>query len=275
MFSKKMVMIVGLIMLITVSILMLSLSSRRPSPAYGPGRLAIALTAPFQKMFSSAARELRDTWEHYFFLITVVEQNKTLTRELQQARALNYEYREAFLSNQRLRQLLELKQKIRRPAIAAQVIGKDPSPWFQTIMVDKGLSDGVLKGLPVVNASGVVGLVVDATNHYAKVMLITDPNSAVDAVVRESRARGIIKGGTSGYCVFNYVLRKHILQAGDKVVTSGMDGVFPKGLPIGQVSEIYKQSAGIFQEVTLEPFVDFERLEEVVIIPPSKTADRP
>jgi rod shape-determining protein MreC len=104
-------------------------------------------------------------------------------------------------------------------------------------------------------------------------MLITDPNSAVDAIVQENRARGIIKGGTSGYCVFDYVLRKHTLRVGDNVVTSGMDGVFPKGLPIGQVSEIFKQNAGIFQEVTLEPFVDFERLEEVVIIPPNQIAD--
>lgn len=275
MFSKKMVMIVGLIMLVTVSILMLSLSSRRPLIAYGPGRLAIALTAPFQKIFSSTAHAFRDIWEHYFYLITVVEQNERLTQELHQAKALNNQYREAFLSNQRLKQLLELKQEIQRPVIAAQVIGKDPSPWFQTIMVDKGPSDGVIKGLPVVNASGVVGLVVDATNHYAKVMLITDPNSAVDAVVQENRARGIIKGGTSGYCVFDYVLRKHTLKVGDKVVTSGMDGVFPKGLPIGLVSEIFKQNAGIFQEVTLEPFVDFERLEEVVIIPPNQTGDLP
>jgi rod shape-determining protein MreC len=275
MFSKKMVMIVGLIMLVTVSILMLSLSSRRPFLAYGPGRLAIALTAPFQKIFSSTSHAFRDIWEHYFYLITVAEQNERLTQELQQAKALNNQYREAFLSNQRLKQLLELKQEIQRPVIAAQVIGKDPSPWFQTIMVDKGSSDGVIKGLPVVNASGVVGLVVGATNHYAKVMLITDPNSAVDAVVQENRARGIIKGGTSGYCVFDYVLRKHTLKVGDKVITSGMDGVFPKGLPIGLVSEIFKQNAGIFQEVTLEPFVDFERLEEVVIIPSNQTADLP
>jgi rod shape-determining protein MreC len=273
MFSKKMVMIVGLIVLITVSILALSLSSRRPSPAYGPGRLAIALVAPFQKLFSSATNVFRGIWENYFNLITVAEENQKLLEQLQAAKALNHQYREAIQANQRLRKLLDLKENIQRPIIAAQVIGKDPSPWFQSIMVDKGSSDGVVKGRPVVNASGVVGLVVDATDHYAKVMLITDPNSAVDAVVQNNRARGIIKGGTSGYCVFDYVLRKHTVGVGDTVVTSGMDGVFPKGLPVGQVSEIFKQDAGIFQDVTLEPFVDFERLEEVVIIPANQTAD--
>jgi rod shape-determining protein MreC len=275
MFSKKMVMIAGLIVLITISILVLSLSSRRPSLADAPGRPAIAVVAPFQKMFSSIAQAFRSIWEHYFFLISVVDENKRLSEELQEVKALNYQYREAFLNNQRLRRLLDLKQKFHRPVIAAQVIGKDPSPWFQTIMVDKGSSDGVIKGLPVVNASGVVGLVVDSTKNYSKIMLITDPNSAVDAVVQESRARGIIKGGASGYCVFDYVLRKHTVQVGDTVVTSGMDGVFPKGMPVGKVSETIKQNAVIFQEVILEPFVDFERLEEVVIIPPHQTAGQP
>ena len=114
-----------------------------------------------------------------------------------------------------------------------------------------------------------VGLVVEVGGHSAKVMLITDPNSAVDAVLQKSRARAIIKGGTSGYCVLHYVLRKNTVEIGDSVISSGMDGVFPKGLPIGQVLEIDNKESGIFQEVSVMPFVDFERLEEVLIIPPT------
>lgn len=262
-----MVMIVGLIVLVAVSVLVLSLSSRRPYPAYGPGRVAISFVAPFQKVIVGISRFFKHIWEHYFFLVSVVDDNNRLREELWQARAMNHRCRETMLTNERLRRLLDLQQDMQQTLIAAQVIGKDPSPWFHTIMIDKGAEDGVIKGRPVINPEGIVGLVVEATAHYAKVMLLTDPNSAVDALVQDIRARGIIKGGTAGYCVFNYVLRKHNIVVGDLVISSGMDGVFPKGLPVGQVATIVKREAGIFQDVTVTPRVDFEQLEEVLVVP--------
>ncbi len=268
-----MVMIVGLIVMVAVSVLILSLSSRRPYPAYGAGRIAISFVAPFQKMIVGISRFFQDIWEHYFFLVSVVDENNRLRHELWKARSHQHQYREAMLTNERLRRLLELQQSMQQPLIAAQVIGKDPSPWFRTIMIDKGADVGVVKGRPVINPEGIVGLVVEATAHYAKVMLITDPNSAVDAVVQDIRARGIIKGGTAGQCTFNYVLRKHNIVVGDLVISSGMDGVFPKGLPVGQVATIVKREAGIFQDVTITPRVDFERLEEVMVVPMPEQPD--
>jgi rod shape-determining protein MreC len=275
MFSKKMMMIVGLIALVTISILTLSLSSREPYPAYGPGRIAISVVAPFQKIIVGTTRFLCGIWEHYFFLVSVVEDNEILHEQLRRARALNHQNQETLLANQRLRRLLLLQKEIPQPMIAAQVVGKDPSPWFQSIVVDKGRSHGVEKGQPVINPEGVVGLVIDATRHFAKVMLITDPNSSLDAVIQTNRARGIVKGGTSGHCVLNYILRKHHVVEGQVVVSSGMDGVFPKGLPIGAVTNIIKEEAGMFQDVTVDPYVDFERLEEVMIVPLAKTDDMP
>lgn len=270
-----MVMIAGLIILVTLSIFVLSLSSRQPYPAYGPGRVAIALVAPFQKAIVACTRFFGDIWEHYFFLVTVVDDNRALREELQRTRALNQQLKEAFLSNERLKKLFNLQQKFQEPLIAAQVVGKDPSPWFQSVLLDKGKADGVDKGRPVINPQGVAGIVVEATAHYAKVMLITDPNSAVDAVIQDSRARGIIKGGASGYCVLNFVQRKHDVAVDDVVVSSGMDGVFPKGLPIGRVASVVKQEAGIFQDVSVIPYVDFERLEEVLVVPQAQSDDRP
>jgi rod shape-determining protein MreC len=267
MFSKKMVMIAGLIVLVTLTILILSLSSRRPYPAYGPGRVAIAMVAPFQKVIVATTRFFSDIWEHYFFLITVVDDNRNLRTELQQAMVMNHRLKEAALSNERLRKLFKLQQAMELPLVAAQVVGKDPSPWFQSVLLDKGRDDGVEEGQPVINPEGVVGIVVEATARYAKVMLITDPNSAVDAIIQDSRARGIIKGGARGSCVLNFVLRKYEVAEGDTVVSSGMDGVFPKGLPIGQVTTIVKREAGIFQDVSVIPYVDFERLEEVLVVP--------
>jgi rod shape-determining protein MreC len=268
MFSKQMAMIVGIIVLITISIMMLSLSSRRPYPAHGPGRFAIALVAPFQKAISHTSRFFRDIWGNYFFLVSVAEDNVRLREQAQQTMALQHRNEELIQTTERLGRLLSLSRGLQRPAVAAQVVGKDPSPWFQTVLVDKGLKDGVDIGYPVINPEGIVGLVVETGSHSAKVMLITDPNSAVDAVLQKSRARAIIKGGTSGYCVLHYVLRKHTVEIGDSVISSGMDGVFPKGLPIGQVLEISNKESGIFQDVSVMPYVDFERLEEVLIVPP-------
>jgi len=273
MFSKQTAMIVALIVLIFLSILFLSLSSRRPYPAPGPGRIAIALVAPFQKAIVNTARFFRDIWQRHFVLVVIVDDNNRLRRELRQMVALQHRYEEVRQANERLRDLLALGLELERPAIAAQVVGKDPSPWFQTILVDKGRTDGVEIGLPVINPQGVVGLVVEAVAGYAKVMLITDPNSAVDAILQSNRARGIIKGGTPGYCVFDFVLRHHDVQVGDTVVSSGMDGVFPKGIPVGRVSEVVKGVAGLFQDVTVTPYVDFERLEEVLIVPKKDAID--
>ena len=275
MFSKQTALIVGLIALITLSILLLALSSRQPYPAERSGRFAIAVVAPLQKKISQTTRFINELWYNYFFLISVAEENERLRGEAQQFTTLKHQYEEVVQANIRLRQLLDLGQAVQRPVLAAQVVGKDPSPWFQTVMVDKGRQHGVEIAQPVINSQGIVGLVVEVTDRYAKVMLITDPKSAVDALVQTSRARGIIKGGTSGYCVFNYVLRKHDLNIGEIIVSSGMDGVFPKGLPIGRIADINKLDTGIFQEVTIHPYVDFERLEEVLIVLTKASSNQP
>ncbi len=262
-----MALILVLVVLITLSIMILLLSSRQPYPTQGRGRIAIAVVAPFQKAIGHTSRFFISVWEHYFYLIKVVDENSELRKKAQETRALEHRFQEVVQENQRLRGLLHMADEIQAPSIAARVVGKDPSPWFQTVLIDKGLDDDIKVGYPVINPQGIVGLVVEATGHYAKVMLITDPNSAVDAIVQKNRARGIIKGGTVGYCIFNYVLRKHDIEIGDTVISSGLDGVFPKGLPIGRVSEVEKKDAGIFQDVTVAPYVDFERLEEVLIVP--------
>ena len=156
--------------------------------------------------------------------------------------------------------------------LSAELIGRDPSPWFKTIIIDKGKADGIEKGFAVVVPEGIVGQIVHVSYHYSKVLLIIDSNSAVDALVQKTRARGVVKGEPTGLCFFDYVLRKHEINVGDTVVSSGLDGVYPKGLRIGHVSEVVRRKSDIFQEITVIPFVDFETLEEVLIItnPPNE-----
>jgi rod shape-determining protein MreC len=265
MFPKKMVVIVGVIVLIAVNIIVLSVSNRRYQ-SYGPGRIAISLISPFQEAVSRSIRFVKDVWAHYFFLVETAKENDNYKKALSHAVERNNLYKELELSNIRFRSLLDFQKIITDNVVAAEVIGKDPSPWFKTIMINKGKDDGVKKGAAVVIPEGIVGQVAEVSARNSKVLLIIDHNSAVDALVQRSRARGIIKGGFADRCVFKYVLRKKGIAVGDTVVSSGLDGVFLKGLPVGQVSGVVKPNSGIFQEVTVTPCVDFEKLEEVLVV---------
>jgi len=258
-------MIVGVIVLIAVNIIVLSVSNSRYQ-SYGPGRIAISLISPFQEAVSRSIRFVKDIWVHYFFLVETAKENDNYKKALSHAVERNNLYKELKLSNIRLRSLLDFQKIITDKVIAAEVIGKDPSPWFKTIMINKGKDDGVKKGAAVVIPEGIVGQVAEVSLHNSKVLLIIDHNSAVDALVQRNRARGIIKGGFADRCFFKYVLRKKGVAVGDTVVSSGLDGVFLKGLPVGRVSAVVKPNSGIFQEVTVTPCVNFEKLEEVLVV---------
>jgi rod shape-determining protein MreC len=270
-----MVMIVGVIAMIGVNIILLSVFNRRYISYYRPGRIAVSVIAPFQKASSKSIRFLKDIWYHYFFLVHAAEENDALKKALNKSVEKNVRYRELELSNARLRSLLNFEKTMTDPVLSAEVIGKDPSPWFKTVLIDKGKQDGVGRGMAVVVPKGIVGQITEVSSHYAKVLLIIDPNSAADALVQRDRARGIIKGDAAGELAFKYVLRKHDIAVGDIVVSSGLDGVFPKGLAVGQVSGVVKPKAGIFQEVTVAPYVDFEKLEEVLVVLNPKKKTKP
>jgi len=258
-------MIIGVVVLIAVNIILLSVSNRHYQ-SYGPGRIAISLIAPFQEAVSRSIRFVRDIWVHYFFLVETAKKNDIYKKALSHAVEKDNLHKELKLSNNRLRSLLNFQKTITDKVISAEVIGKDSSPWFNTIMIDKGKDDGVKKGAAVVIPEGIVGQVAEVSTNYSKVLLIIDHNSAVDALVQRTRARGIIKGASSDQCLFKYVLRKKGVAVGDTVVSSGLDGVFLKGLPVGRVSGVIKPNSGIFQEVSVTPYVDFEKLEEVLVV---------
>lgn len=266
MFSKKMVVIVGVILLIAINIIVLSINKRHGDLPYGIGRIAIYIIAPFQNAVTHSIRFVKNVWSQYFFLISVAKENENLKKALSYAIEENEKRNEIELTNYRLRKLLNFKKTIDHQVLPAEIVGKDPSPWYQAILIDKGKSDGVERGQPVVIPEGIAGQVTEVLNNYSKVLLIIDQNSAVDALVQRTRARGVIKGDSTDRYLFKYVLRKHDVRVGDTIVSSGLDGVFPKGLRIGYVSEVVKPSSGIFQDVTVAPFIDFEKLEEVLVL---------
>jgi rod shape-determining protein MreC len=266
MFSRKTLLIVGLILLLAANVIGLTLSGRSRDADWGLGQVGLALVAPFQAVVSYSLRWAGDVWRHYFVLVNTARENDHLKKELARAWAHNDRLTETVQENRRLRRLLDFQQAVGLDVLPAEVIGKDPSPWFRSVIIDKGRLSGVRKGQPVVTAQGIAGQVAEVAERYAKVLLIIDQNTAVDTLVQRSRARGLVTGTSDERCIFKYVVRQDDVQVGDVLISSGLDGVFPKGLKVGSVSAVEKAGADIFQEVMVAPSVDFATLEEVLVI---------
>ncbi len=267
MFSKKTMVVAGAIILIALNVLVFSFTYiRKSSVGDAAARATLYLISPFQTAVSAVIDFTDDVWEHYFFLISVARENDELKKKLGIAVKKNNECNEIALSNERLRKYVNLKKQSPYNLLAAKVIAKDPAPWFKTMIINKGTEDGVIKGLPVMVPEGVVGYVTTASSGFAKVLLIIDRNSSVDAMVQRNRARGVVQGDAQGLCRFDYALRKLDITVGDTIVSSGFDGIYPKGLRIGSVSKVIRRNSGLFQAIELTPFVDFKKLEEVMII---------
>jgi rod shape-determining protein MreC len=269
MFSRRVVVMLGVVLLAVGNLIFLSYTSRRQTPPVGIGGIALTLVAPFQEALGWTLHLASDTWRHYFNLVATARQNDRLQVDLRRAEALVDHCRELELANERLRQLLNFKTIVSESAVTAEVIGRDPSAWSRTLIIDKGSRDQLRQGQPVVVPEGIAGQVIEVAPHYAKVLLIIDPNNAVDSLVQRSRARGIVKGGEGGSCLLDYALRKDEIRVGDTIVTSGLDGVYPKGLRVGSVTSVIRRHSGMFQDVVVSPFVDFEKIEEVLVIPGS------
>jgi rod shape-determining protein MreC len=266
MFSKKTMVTVGAVALIALYIIVFSFAYlRKSSLGDAATRTALFFATPFQAVFSHSIGFADDVWSHYFKLVSVSKENDALKKALAAAVARENEYREMELANNRLREFVELKKTSSLHLSAAEIIAKDPSPWYKTVIINKGTDEGVTAGFPVIVPQGVVGYVLSAGRRSAKVLLIVDRNSAVDALVQRTRARGLVQGTAGSLCRFDYALRKLDIKVGDVVVTSGFDGIYPKGIRVGHISKIVRRNAGLFQEVEVTPYVDFTKIEEVMV----------
>jgi rod shape-determining protein MreC len=245
---------------------LLSSSSGLKQPWNPVEQIIVEITAPFQKLIRQTISVTKNFWTNYFCLVDVRSEIKRLKREMDSLRGENSRYRELLATHERLRSLLQFKEVIHRPAVAAQVIGLDPTGWFKSVIIDKGKNAGLKWDMPVVNASGVVGRIVSVSNNYAKVLLIIDQNSAVDCLTQQSRDRGMVRGTSDQVCKMDYMAKSSNAVVGDLIITSGLGGVFPKGLPVGRIKDVKEGEGRLFKEIDVMPSVDFSKLEEVLVI---------
>jgi len=254
------------VLFIFLALLLISSSLGRRRSWNSSEQVLIEIIAPFQKLIKETVATTEDLWVKYFGLINIRNENIRMKREIDALRMDNNKYRELLSTHQRLQKLLQYKKTINLPVLAAQVIGRDPVGWFESVIIDKGEKSGLKVNMPVVNAQGVVGRLVSVSLNYAKVLLIIDQNSAVDCIIQRSRDKGIVKGLSSKICVLDYVLKNSDVVVGDMAVTSGLGRVFPKGLPVGEVVEVKNISGELFKDIKIRPVVDFSKLEELLII---------
>ncbi len=220
---------------------------------------------PLQSFFTKLSFGTVNIKDKYVALVKLEEENAQLRKELDKLREQLDSYSRAYARNRYLETALEFKEQTSFPRKMARVVGKDPSFWFQTLIVDRGENDGVVNGMVARNSQGVVGQVVQVSDNYSKILLANAPSSAIDAIVQSSRVRGILKGaGEKGY-VLHYVLKNADVKVGDKIVTAGIGGVFPSGITLGSVSEVHSKRRGMFLDITVTPSVDFSRLEFLYI----------
>ena len=227
------------------------------------GGLLLEIAAPVQRVLTAPIDGVRSLWRSYVDVLGVREENEALRRQVAELQEESLALREALIASGSLEQVAEMRSQLEMPMTSAEVVGQDVSPWFRTVVLDRGRDHGLRAGMPIVTESGVVGLVTATTPHASRAMLILDRQSAVDGLVQRSRARGIVRGTGEGELVFEFTGPADQVQAGDLVITSGYGGVYPKGVRIGEVISVDDGAPDLVRRAALRPAASFDRLERV------------
>ena len=229
--------------------------------------------AEVQRAATSGIASVRDVWSNYFALQEIRRENESLREEVSKLRVGLQQERALAEQTRTLQQLLDLRSSTRLSTAAADVIAGGASPDFRTITIDKGTSDGIAPDMAVISPVGVVGRIVLPTPRAAKVQLLIDRDAAAGALVERSRAQGVLVGTGTDRMRLDHVPGTADIKIGDRVVTSGIEGIYPKGFAIGQI-ESFERRAGEFTAVMIRPAVEFSNLETVlVVVTPPLPAD--
>jgi len=226
--------------------------------------------SPIQNLLTSTTSYVSDAFDHYFFLVETSKENDRLLLKVDLLSKKNNELIERNKLLERSDNLIEFLDKDERPFVIAKVIGYDATQWSKVIFINRGTNHKVQKNSSVMNNAGVIGHVIHSSPNSSKVLLITDGRSAVDSLFQETRESGITVGTGENICEMKFVPISAKINLGDKVISSGLGGVFPKGLVVGRVVDIVKQSQELFQDIMVEPSADLSNIEEVIILLPNQ-----
>ena len=218
-----------------------------------------------QRGISAGVSGLGHVWGDYVALQRVKRENDYLRRQLEATQVEVQAQRTLADRARSLQQLLELRDRSNLRTVAAEIIAAGGSPDFRTVTIDRGSRDDVHANMAIISPAGVVGRVVVPSAHASKVQLLVDRNAAVGALVERSRAQGVVTGGGDNRLRLEFVSEVSDIAVGDRVVTSGIDGIFPKGYPIGRVESV-ERSGGGYKRIVIAPAVDFSSIEDVLVV---------
>ena len=265
-------------LLFCTGIFLTAYTARRPAS----GNLLVTITSellrPLQSLNASLQASISHSWRHYIALTEVQQENDRLRAELIEREGNITMAHSLAGENFHLKRLLGMRRKRFTDSVAARVIGYDPSAWKQMLTIDQGSRSGIQPNSAVMAVGArVVGQVVRVGPSTSHVLLVTDQASGVDAIIEDSRVRGVASGlsdgalGLTGNVASSFgllfVAHDQAVRVGERVVTSGMDGIFPAGLLIGRVSRVGSQATGASQSIELAPAIDFKKIEWVLVSP--------
>jgi rod shape-determining protein MreC len=235
---------------------------------------AVSVVAPLEKGIVRVQSSAVGVWHNYFYLRGVRQENRDLRDQLEQLRLEQVRLKQDADQAHRLQALLGFKEQFVGATAAAQVIGSSGSEQSRLVYIDKGSDDGIRNEMPVITADGVVGKVLSVIDgSTSQVLLISDQQSGVGAILEQSRLQGVLKGRASGELVIDKIMTDEEVKPGDRILTSGGDRIFPKGLPVGTVSKISKGAE--FLQVTVKPAAMLTHLEEVLVITKKEQREAP
>jgi rod shape-determining protein MreC len=255
---------------------MLSAGLAPGARAEKPSLALLWLLKPVQAIEANIADDGSGFFHDYFDLVNVRRENVRLKEQVADLEGQRTRLAELEVENRRLGDLLELREVLDMQALAARIIGADATEVSRTLILSEGSTNGLRRDMPVISTEGVIGKLIAVAPNASRVLLINDHNSGLDALDQRSRARGIVAGLLNGDLTMKYVDRTEDVKPGDSVVTSGMDGIFPRGLLVGQITRVSQEGAGLFLNIDIRPAADFQKLEQVLILtqkPPQLAPD--
>jgi rod shape-determining protein MreC len=259
---KSVVLLAGVIVL---QVVLLAVQIKRDSQ----GRLlrvwTVGAVSPFERAGARGIGNIRGTWSRYFALQNTSRENEELKRENDALKLRVNQLQSKAAESDRLAALLNFRQSQREvPMVAARVIGTSADTGSQTIYLDRGERDGIRHNMGVITPDGVVGKVIESYRDTAQVLLLTDRASGVGAMLSDSRIQSPVGGTGEPLLTMKYIPTDDTVNVGEQVVTSGMDRIFPRDLPVGTVAEI--KTGRPFQQVRVRPAANLARLEEVIVL---------
>lgn len=229
-------------------------------------RVIIDLMAPVQAFVTDMQEGMSSYVEHYVANLNASKENRVLKNKISDLQNEVFSYQEAVKESERLRELINYGENLERKKIVARVVSWDSADDYKVVRINKGLKHGVKIQSVVTSSEGLVGYVYRLTDNFADVITILDANNRVDSVVERLRSHGVVEGYSRGRCIMKYVNRTEPIILNDIVLTAGLGNVYPKGLKIGYISRIERESYGITQHIEITPLVNFSKLEEVLVL---------